>query len=214
MVWAPFLSLENVLHFSHARGDIRAFWVELPKDRTQPLTVEDHILKNIQRSFATELQDLSVRFRVDQNRYLRTLENQKAAVQSRIEDVEGDRKTMLLVSDDQDGETGYRQAQLIEIENAAAVVREREHEIDQVARSVAEMAVLMKDLASMVVDQGTLLDRIDYNVEQTLDASRGAVRHLRDADRYQKKRLAFCCTVLLTIGCGIMSVILLLKLLF
>ncbi len=34
------------------------------------------------------------------------------------------------------------------------------------AKSIEELSVIFKELAVLVIDQGTVLDRIDYNMEQ------------------------------------------------
>lgn len=40
---------------------------------------------------------------------------------------------------------------------------------------------MFKDLSSLVIDQGTLLDRVDYNVEQMGVDVKGAVEELKEA---------------------------------
>ena len=47
-----------------------------------------------------------------------------------------------------------------------AIITKREQEIETIAKSIQEIALLFKDLQMMVIDQGTVLDRIDYNIEQ------------------------------------------------
>lgn len=42
---------------------------------------------------------------------------------------------------------------------------------------------MFKDLSSLVIDQGTLLDRVDYNVEQMSTEVKGAVQELQQATR-------------------------------
>lgn len=44
---------------------------------------------------------------------------------------------------------------------------QREEAIRQIARSINELASIFKDLSVLVIEQGTILDRIDYNLEQT-----------------------------------------------
>lgn len=45
---------------------------------------------------------------------------------------------------------------------------ERNQEISQIAASIAQLADLFKDLSTLVIDQGTILDSVEYNIEQTL----------------------------------------------
>jgi hypothetical protein len=42
----------------------------------------------------------------------------------------------------------------------------RDQEIQRIAQSIEEIAHVMKHLAELVIDQGTVLDRIDYNMDQ------------------------------------------------
>ena len=54
----------------------------------------------------------------------------------------------------------------MQVDGMEAFVEQREGKILSIAQSVNEMAQVMRDLSVLVIDQGTLLDRIDYNMEQ------------------------------------------------
>lgn len=44
-------------------------------------------------------------------------------------------------------------------------IAQREREIEDIAQGIIELADIFKELQGMVIDQGTMLDRIDYNIE-------------------------------------------------
>ena len=66
-------------------------------------------------------------------------------------------------------------------------VAQREREIEDIAQGIIELSDLFRDLQSMVIDQGTMLDRIDYNVERMHTDVKGADTELKVASGYQRK---------------------------
>ena len=60
----------------------------------------------------------------------------------------------------------------------------RDRELVEIARSISELAELFKDLSALVIDQGTLLDSVEYNIEQTAAHMEDAVRELDVATKY------------------------------
>lgn len=62
-------------------------------------------------------------------------------------------------------------------------VTTRNHELSEIAKSIASLAELFKDLSVLVIDQGTLLDSVEYNIEQTSVQVSEAVKELDLATR-------------------------------
>ncbi len=50
--------------------------------------------------------------------------------------------------------------------SAEDLANERDVEIKKICQSIEELAEVFKELATLVIDQGTIIDRIDYNMEQ------------------------------------------------
>lgn len=70
-----------------------------------------------------------------------------------------------------------------------AAIAQREREINEIAKGIIELADIFKDLQMMIIDQGTMLDRIDYNIENM-------VVNVKEAE---KELVVVCLFVLL--GC-------------
>jgi len=95
--------------------------------------------------------------------------------------------------------------------NNDTVIAQREQEINDIAKGIIELADIFRELQTMVIDQGTMLDRIDYNVERTVTDVKDAEKELTVATNYQKrntKRKILLLLLLLVIG---MFVLLLIK---
>lgn len=62
-------------------------------------------------------------------------------------------------------QTTLQQTSTKRIHTNDAAIAQREREINEIAQGIIELAEIFKELQNMVIDQGTMLDRIDYNVE-------------------------------------------------
>ncbi len=76
---------------------------------------------------------------------------------------------------DQSQEEMLNDAELGEFGVMEQEAKYRDEEINNLVRSMNELALLFKDLSVLVIDQGNILDRIDYNLEQ-------AVHHTKKAN--------------------------------
>lgn len=55
-----------------------------------------------------------------------------------------------------------------------------------VAKSAQELAQIFKDLNQLVIEQGTIVDRIDYNMDQAVTKVREGVQQVVKAEEYKK----------------------------
>lgn len=142
---------------------------------------------NTQRSIASRLQEISYQFRKRQHEYLQRLQVQKFGCDIFDVDELGCAKSEdnevsncfifcivhVLVSIDTDTicfyfyhQFGCSQRFDMAFEMQRFKIKSRDEEIQRIAKSVAMLATVFKEVADMVIDQGTLIDRIDYNMEQ------------------------------------------------
>lgn len=66
-------------------------------------------------------------------------------------------------------------------------IAQREKEIEDIAQGIIGLANIFQELQTMVIDQGTMLDRIDYNVERVATDVKAADKELTVATGYQRK---------------------------
>lgn len=62
-----------------------------------------------------------------------------------------------------------------------ATIQRRTNEITNIAKSIAELADLFRDLGDLVVEQGTMMDSIEYNIETVGREMKASVEELEVA---------------------------------
>lgn len=100
-----------------------------------------------------------------------------------------------------------KQLLLIQEENTN-MVAEREEEVNKIVRSIVDLNDIFKDLAHMVHEQGTVLDRIDFNIEQTQFQVQEGYKQLKKADKYQRKNRKMHCILCLSITIIVLAILL------
>jgi syntaxin 16 len=60
-----------------------------------------------------------------------------------------------------------------------AAIMQREREINDIAKGIIELSDIFRELQTMIIDQGTMLDRIDYNVERMATEVKAADKELK-----------------------------------
>ncbi|GAB5030762.1 qa-syp4 tlg2p syntaxin 16-type [Nannochloropsis oceanica] len=105
-----------------------------------------------------------------------------------LEKKEGVGEGEIIMVPDATSETGFSQTQVAAMQNVEMIVSERDAEITRIAEGIEELAHVMKSLAGFVIDQGTVLDRIDYNMDMAVERVTQGVLQLETAEKIQKQR--------------------------
>jgi len=77
------------------------------------------------------------------------------------------------------------------------VQRKEKKEILHIAQSINDLAAIFRELNVLVIEQGTILDRIDYSIEQTLVKVKEGAKDIKKADDYSKKARTIKCIIAL-----------------
>jgi len=189
---------------SFARGNNLLKRIATAGNENGNLPYEERVLRvNVMRAKATRSQELSRRFREHQNQFLRSLQKGNKG------DQYFDDETTHITLDDVG--RGFTEEQMAQININAQDADQREKEIIGIAKSVNDLAQLFNELNVLVVQQGTVLDRIDYNIEQTVGQLRQAGQEIKKAEQYQKRSRSTMCIIVLLVLIIICACILVFK---
>eukprot|EP00986_Skeletonema_menzelii_P016561 scaffold15059_cov146-Skeletonema_menzelii.AAC.1 len=169
---------------------------------------ESTVGANVQRSLAMQLQELSSDFRQKQRKYLADVKAQKSGGLVESEAVFGinleDDGTL---QNNNDYSFGGSQ-QMSVVDDLTAEIQSRDKEISAIAKNIEELGAIFKELAVLVIDQGTILDRIDYNMEAVVEHTKTGIQQLEKAEKSQKSARPMKCIICLL--CTIMILLLIL----
>ena len=124
---------------------------------------ESKVVRNMIRASARHLHELSLAFR-------------KQYLSARKRLLDGSGFVSILGAAEGGGgagkrDKGFADTQIMELATAETGVDERTQETQRITKSEEDLAVLFKELNTLVVVQGNILDRIDYNMEMTMENS-------------------------------------------
>ncbi|KAI0645504.1 t-SNARE [Trametes meyenii] len=152
---------------------------------SQPGQSRHHELaaKNVQRGLAARVQELSATFRKKQRVYMEKLQghaikNQDLLAASGAVSLKGSAGMSALDEDVEAAAASHEDAIMRQMGVPDIDLQTRDRELTEIAKSIASLAELFKDLSALVIDQGTLLDSVEYNIEQTAVHMEDAVREL------------------------------------
>jgi len=171
---------------------------------------EKNMSMNIRISLAAKVQEASTAFRRKQSAYLKKLRS--------LQDTSGpiERANSPSIPSflrDEEADVSYSQSALQQsatLTSNNATINQREREITDIAKGIIELADIFKELQTMVIDQGTMLDRIDYNIENMTLHVKGAEKELVQASKTQRnttKRKIILLLILIIVGVIILLLI-------
>ena len=184
---------------------------------TSSSVADQKVKQNVQRTLAVELQRLSLDFRKQQKDYLTRLRAKGGGSSSNKSSSAAAALSLLDGSESKGGgdyanfDPGFSDIQALQADSLTSVIEERDQEVAKILGSIHELAQIMKDLSVLVIDQGTILDRIDYNLENTGSRMQEGVVQLKKAERAQRRGVAAMCVTWLLVAIAVVFIVLVFK---
>lgn len=100
---------------------------------------------------------------------------------------------------------------MLQLNDVNPALQERGKEIETLVKSIEELGQIFKDLQTLVIHQGSILDRIDYNIDTAFDNTKKAHKELVEANNYMKSNCARNSILILLIIIFFEALLLLLK---
>jgi len=182
--------------------------LELMKVADEPKSEEELMKKNLKISLVNELNDLSRVFRDEQTEYFKSMDRLKSKKRDNKvnyderghDDLDPEERQKMIEMEQQlQADPGFTDDQIRQmLDNQADIIR-RDKELREILTSIVELNELFKEFSTLVVEQGTLLDRIDYNIETTYESMRSGNENLVTAEKYQKMSGMTLCVLLLIV---------------
>jgi len=179
--------------------------------------------KNATRKLAMELSRLSQAFRQRQKEYLNELKNRQdrgpgAEGVDALEDVFRNRVARshsgFLEQSDGGGTTSSQMQQRQGFANQDVMsleAEERDTEVKKILQSVTDLAMVMQDMSKLIIDQGTILDSIEYNCATTVMRVDEGRKELVKAEHTQRAGGLIICIYFLMFMCVLMTIIIILQ---
>lgn len=160
---------------------------------TQPLDPNnaDEVIaaSNVRKHLTGRLTDLINKVRTWQERFASGL-RKREQVKKKARQVGTDEEHARLEREEKIAgymELGLSQADISELLVEEQRQSEMSREVEIIVSQIAELQEMFKDLGAMIVDQGTALDRVDYNIQRARDNVLQGRKELEKAREHQRK---------------------------
>ncbi|CUM52971.1 unnamed protein product [Debaryomyces tyrocola] len=151
---------------------------------------EISIIESFKKNYALKIQESSLIFRNLQNNYIKFLKDDEDETDTLINDSNNDQFNLIENEEESRNIENYSKQILQQTQihsSNSQFLQAREREISKLAMGILEISTIFKEMESMVIDQGSILDRIDYNIANTAQDLKSSDKELIKAQGYQKR---------------------------
>jgi syntaxin 16 len=157
------------------------------------------IKQNMKQNIITKLNDFTKKFKLNQELY-----NNK--FQDFVIDEEMANKSFSIRKNEEKNSNDFLSTQ----ENNEQL-RRRDEDLTNLLKSVNDLAQIFKDMQTLVMEQGTILDRIDYNIDIASSNISQGKKNITKADKHMKNNCFRNVIIILIVIIFIEALLLVLK---
>ena len=165
--------------------------MEKNKNYKDESNIENKIRNNVKVHLVSKIQNFSNEFRKNEQHFMKYLK-EMGCDQEYLEKDNSNENNNLDNSFDSSGsddEKEYLNKNFLitQEDDFELQIRKRDEDINILANSINELSDIFKDLQNIVQEQGTILDRIDYNIEVSYENSQKGLKLLKKAQEHQNE---------------------------
>ncbi|XP_069175375.1 syntaxin-16 isoform X2 [Procambarus clarkii] len=156
---------------------------------------EESLNKNVVRALGFALQEVKNEFVTTCSAFTTSMNNIKKT-SSFVHEGGGDYDSEYGTFDGSSSSSqnqAWTQEQLMFLADNTQQVQERDRTVQHILQSTVQLNQLFRDVAQLVSEQGTILDRIDFNVEHAAIKVEDGAKQLKRAEHYQRKNRNMKC---------------------
>ena len=153
----------------------------IKNQKNETNTSLEKVKYNIKIFLVGKIQNFSNEFRKNQQQYLQYLK-EMGIINTTYENSNSTDKLINNIEDDEKKNFLYTKEDDINIQ-----IKKRDEDITVLVKSIDELSGIFKDLQNIVQEQGTILDRIDYNINISYENTQQGLNSIKKAEEHQKE---------------------------
>ena len=139
------------------------------------------IKENMRQNILTEINSFSKKFKLEQEIFFKKCEELNFETKDNFNFIE-----LNEISTNSSDLNENNNDNFLMKEEPDEIMKHREIEIDKISKKMNNLQELFKDLNIIVIEQGTILDRIDYNIELACDNVQKSKKNIVKANESHK----------------------------
>ena len=137
--------------------------------------IQNRIKTNMKQSLLTNLTNFTKKFKVNQKIY-----------SEKYKDLVGEDDPTFDLSNNIEENSNEKKGGFLKMDDSKRL-KQRDNELSLLLTNVNELATIFKDIQTLVMEQGSILDRIDYNIDVAGDNVVKSKKSLIKANEYHKQ---------------------------